>query len=686
MEFDLSIANREKVRHFRKELEQMRFDEQRKHDALEEIKARQKDLMERIHIIPEPSIKDDQHLREMKQVCRELRDLESRDGLIIEEQHYLDERLKDLQEQEKILKESLATGGAKRPFWLGLGLWGIIILFLVGFGMQTKMGWPFLAAVMTFFLGLAVWIISVLIIKTRLKRGAVKDTQIQALSAKIEDLEKRQSEIRYTLNHHQEQRQALSDLLSLKGRPSIATLDGMEQDLTDQMARLTRWQDSMRDLDQIEKRLSEMQTALQQAETQADQVRDSWQTWLRDHDLDTTLSPDGVLETFTLIESCKEQIRGLEQLQSKIESLDVIKEKYLTLAEPLFGLYTMTPKTDSEIQIAVQALIQTFTESEKAAQKRELLLREVQASQETVDRYAGQIQSLRQKIRDLMASGGAEDDDAFRKRALIFEDRITLKKDIERYEDNIKRLSSNWGGMQGVIEELLTYDIRELETQRMTIEEELSETETALEQSKQELARLDERMIQLVQDERVSLLRKEEEELKEELSILTEEWTTIRLAQTLIKMARTRYEKERQPKVISEAGHFFKQLTRGRYASLIAPLGEDRIEVLSQDGSRKEIAQLSRGTAEQLYLSLRFGFINEFSKRSGALPIIMDEILVNFDNHRAEATVKSIVELSQTHQILYFTCHPTTAGLFKKIAPDTPIIEIVHGHLKEAGS
>ena len=82
--------------------------------------------MERIHIIPEPSIKDDQHLREMKQVCRELRDLESRDGLIIEEQHYLDERLKDLQEQEKILKESLATGGAKRPFWLGLGLWGII--------------------------------------------------------------------------------------------------------------------------------------------------------------------------------------------------------------------------------------------------------------------------------------------------------------------------------------------------------------------------------------------------------------------------------------------------------------------------------------------------------------------------------------------------------------------------------
>ena len=74
-----------------------------------------------------------------------------------------------------------------------------------------------------------------------------------------------------------------------------------------------------------------------------------------------------------------------------------------------------------------------------------------------------------------------------------------------------------------------------------------------------------------------------------------------------------------------------------------------------------EIAGLSRGTSEQLYLALRFGLVEHFVETSGEpLPIVMDDILVNFDDERATRAARSIEELSKTCQIIYFTCHPTT--------------------------
>jgi uncharacterized protein YhaN len=131
--------------------------------------------------------------------------------------------------------------------------------------------------------------------------------------------------------------------------------------------------------------------------------------------------------------------------------------------------------------------------------------------------------------------------------------------------------------------------------------------------------------------------------------------------------------------VISEAVRFFERMTLGKYPTILAPIGENRIEVIDQDRQRKELGQLSRGTAEQLYLALRFGFIREYSRRSEPLPLIMDEILVNFDSPRAKATASVLAEFSREHQILYFTCHPETVALFREVDSQIPVMEIRDG-------
>ena len=80
-------------------------------------------------------------------------------------------------------------------------------------------------------------------------------------------------------------------------------------------------------------------------------------------------------------------------------------------------------------------------------------------------------------------------------------------------------------------------------------------------------------------------------------------------------------------------------------------------------GTSRVTEQLSRGTAEQLYLALRFGLIEEFAQHAEPLPVVMDDILVNFDADRADRAASSIRDLAARHQVLYFTCHPWTAEL-----------------------
>ncbi|NQE44886.1 hypothetical protein C5S31_02525, partial [ANME-1 cluster archaeon GoMg2] len=181
---------------------------------------------------------------------------------------------------------------------------------------------------------------------------------------------------------------------------------------------------------------------------------------------------------------------------------------------------------------------------------------------------------------------------------------------------------------------------------------------------------------QIERREEGSSLRMKKIVKMQKLKKKSEEWAVLTLARTIMGKAIEKYEHERQPGVIKEAQTFFSKMTLGRYSRIFAPLDEAKIYVEDKDGRRKDIQNLSRGTAEQLYLSLRFGFIREFSKRAESLPIVFDDILVNFDPERFQAAGEAIQELAKTNQILYFTCHPESVNLLTKIIQDSTVIDI----------
>jgi hypothetical protein len=159
-------------------------------------------------------------------------------------------------------------------------------------------------------------------------------------------------------------------------------------------------------------------------------------------------------------------------------------------------------------------------------------------------------------------------------------------------------------------------------------------------------------------------------EIREALS----EWRRLAIAQSLVQGTLRRYEVERQPAVLTRAAASFSRITDGRYTRLVTR--EDGIDLIAADGSRLDAAALSRGTAEQLYLCLRLALAAEFGRLVVPLPLVMDDVLVNFDPERARLSAQVLLDATPEHQVLLFTCHPETVDLLIDLAPNIKVVEI----------
>ncbi len=150
-----------------------------------------------------------------------------------------------------------------------------------------------------------------------------------------------------------------------------------------------------------------------------------------------------------------------------------------------------------------------------------------------------------------------------------------------------------------------------------------------------------------------------------------QEWAGHAVCAALYDEAKRKYEAERQPEVVRLASRYFQMMTDGRYTRVIAPLGENRLEVEQDRGDRLPPAALSRGTGEQLYLAMRLALAKVYGNQAVPLPLVADDILVNFDDDRARATA-ALLDLyaSEGHQILAFTCHRHLVQTFEANAPE----------------
>ncbi len=106
-----------------------------------------------------------------------------------------------------------------------------------------------------------------------------------------------------------------------------------------------------------------------------------------------------------------------------------------------------------------------------------------------------------------------------------------------------------------------------------------------------------------------------------------------------------------------KAGEIFKGLTGGRYEGMQISKSFDISVEKSGVFGGKESAYLSAGTYDQAYLSLRLALSSLMFDNAEGLPILLDDVLTQYDDKRAETALEYLKEYSEYGQIIMFTCH-----------------------------
>ncbi|MEF2560912.1 MAG: AAA family ATPase [Eggerthellaceae bacterium] len=147
------------------------------------------------------------------------------------------------------------------------------------------------------------------------------------------------------------------------------------------------------------------------------------------------------------------------------------------------------------------------------------------------------------------------------------------------------------------------------------------------------------------------------------------------LAQRSLEQAIADWERKSQPEVYKCASRLFAQMTDGAWR-VVRMNARGDIEVVDAVKTARSPHLLSLGTRQQLYLSLRIALLLTADNVGRGLPIMCDDILVNFDNERRVQAVRALVELAKKRQVILFTCHPDVASLVCNTDPQCNMIEL----------
>ena len=151
-----------------------------------------------------------------------------------------------------------------------------------------------------------------------------------------------------------------------------------------------------------------------------------------------------------------------------------------------------------------------------------------------------------------------------------------------------------------------------------------------------------------------------------------------RLAAELLERELRRYRDANQGPIVGRASALFGQLTLGRYPRLEVGYDETDTPVLQcvdERGTRVVVEGLSDGARDQLYLALRLASLERFAERNEPMPLVLDDVLIHFDEQRARAALAVLADFSATAQVLFFTHSARLCELAREAVPADRLFE-----------
>ena len=687
--FDTSVPMRESVRGLRDRLETCRQTVLDAHRAQQEEERLKKDkqgeldrLQEKFAQLALPDSTARAPLEEREAALREWVRLQHQSDLTQQQSQDLRAQADAASNQVVACEAEIASAGTQRE----RSIWALIGIGLSFLGLSLVSGlWgDFLLTII--FITVGIFVVG-LLSWWRHEFRAQRRFHVEGLWQKHQELMERRKTLEDEAGLREQHARQLQEEMQQLGQGVLGqALDSM--DLAESLRRSfeaerrllerredvrVRIQDAEEAVASVLEKAGEAQKRVRLAEQVQEEAQAAWTGWLAGLNLPPELTPDGALEVMAGAERAQGQLREWRDVTKELEQVARAVQKNTDQLNRVLEQCGKAPVSPEEAPATLQNLLKAVEQN--LSRQQDLIRENDVIAEKRADLEAAEIEKIRclEQRESLLQAGGALDVESFRQRADVYARRVELERDQRQLETALRVRAGSSEHYQQMEQVLSTQSRTELERDLGDLEREGQRLGEGLPQKLQEKGRIEQRIQDLEQNEQLSNLLLKKEELTAQLSQQAQRWAVRSLCRHLLQKARELYERERQPAVLQEASKMFSVMTGGTYVRVRVPLGEMRLEVQTPNGASWPTEVLSRGTAEQLYLAMRLAFVREYAKHAGPLPVVVDDILVNFDSDRAKATIKVLGELASTHQVLVFTCHTHVEQWFRETLADVSV-------------
>jgi len=410
--------------------------------------------------------------------------------------------------------------------------------------------------------------------------------------------------------------------------------------------------------------MEELGADMNEATQALEEALAAWRGLLRSLQLPSELSPEAVAELERLLNQLQLDRKDIDTRQERIDTMHaVIDTAQSRLNRIVASLAQPFPVND--VASAIQALDSLLDETQDLRASHEQTLHRVHALDRKIRSNQDSLSESTQRLTDLMSPFGASTQEELIKLHEDAAKKRTLAEEFHSASLSIQKVV----GIDSVYEEFLArmeHSTPQRVLERLNeVKSDLQDVAQEMEEANRSIGGLDSELQALASADTLLELESSAETLRQRLRDSYRSWLTAQLALWAIGHAISKYETTRQPAVIRQAQTAFKLITDDRYPTLVSPLDSNELHVRDNAGQDVTVDELSRGTREQLYLSMRLGFIEQYEQNAEPLPVVMDDILVNFDDGRASLAVSALARFARKRQVIVMTCHERTRDLYR---------------------
>nr|WP_253944786.1 AAA family ATPase [Paenibacillus sp. NEAU-GSW1] len=421
-------------------------------------------------------------------------------------------------------------------------------------------------------------------------------------------------------------------------------------------------QEQQRRLQRLSDAAAERRAAAQAAAERRSAAALAWRAWLAERDLSTAMSPDAALEAFELAEQALQRLQQRDRRAARHAAAGRQLAAFEAQAAQLCAAVPEAAKHSAPLSLR---LLQAELRRQAAAQQEAARLDARLAERGLAIRGAeARIGAAAEAGLELARQAGMASAPAFAAALDCRARLMTVDAELNRIEIELTAgLSSQ---RQEELEKWLAgHDEAELEA---LLKQCLQEAESAERMKAEQLearGRLRQQLEHLLQEDEGRRLIADKEMALAQLEQDADRYAVLSVSLSLIRATKKIYEEERQPEVLRLASGYVQELTGGRYTRVLTKPGDASIWLVDYEQRQVESGMLSRGTAEQVYLSMRLALAEEASRNTG-LPLMLDDLFVNFDKPRLQAAARLMGRLSSSRQLLLFTCHDHVRDLLRQ--------------------